>query len=207
MQRMRKGFSAGAVRGVPSCSFSARCVAAASDLAAISGRVHDSGGIPVVGALVIVVPSSPIMPERIALTDKDGAFSIVNLFAGQYTVKVSMPHFLSAMKQGIQLQCRRHRRADRESAERAGRGAARRCPGQIAVRRHRLDSSQFAFDPAGASPGGYSQKSEQAKTALRAGLQRLLPVVFEIRRDVLRYDGGRGFAVFGDDAAGSANRR
>ena len=38
------------------------------------------------------------------LTGKDGAFSIANLFAGQYTVKVSMPSFLPAMKQGVQLQ-------------------------------------------------------------------------------------------------------
>jgi len=76
---------------------------AANDLATISGRVHDSGGVPVAGALVIVIPASPIIPERIALTDKEGLFSIVNLFAGQYSVKVSMPRFLSAMKQGIQL--------------------------------------------------------------------------------------------------------
>jgi hypothetical protein len=76
---------------------------AASDLAAISGRVHDSGGLPLAGALVIVAPASPGFAERIALTDKDGAFSVLNLFAGQYTVKVSMPRFLPAMKQGVHL--------------------------------------------------------------------------------------------------------
>ncbi len=76
---------------------------AANDLATISGRVHDSSGAPVVGAVVIVVAASPILPERIALTNKDGAFSIANLFAGQYTVKVSMPKFLPALKQGIEL--------------------------------------------------------------------------------------------------------
>lgn len=78
-------------------------IAAAKDLASVTGQVRDSSGIPVVGALVIVAPASPILPERIALTDKDGAFSVINLFAGQYTVKVSMPHFLSAVKQGVQL--------------------------------------------------------------------------------------------------------
>src|SRR5262249_16540647 len=66
-------------------------------------HVRDSGGIPVIGALVIVVPASPSFPERIAVTDKDGGFSVVNLFAGQYTLKVSMPHFLPATKQGMQL--------------------------------------------------------------------------------------------------------
>jgi hypothetical protein len=76
---------------------------AANDLATLNGRVHDSSGAPIAGALVIAVAASPILPERIALTDMDGAFSIANLFAGQYTVKVSMPRFLSALKQGIQL--------------------------------------------------------------------------------------------------------
>jgi hypothetical protein len=76
---------------------------AANDLAVIAGRVHDSSGTPVAGALVIVAAASPIIPERIALTGNDGSFSIPNLFAGQYTVKVSMPQFLPALKQGIQL--------------------------------------------------------------------------------------------------------
>jgi len=74
----------------------------ASDFATISGRVHDSSGVPVMGAVVMVV-ASPMNVERIALTDKDGSFSIANLFAGQYSVKVSMSHFLPAMKQGVVL--------------------------------------------------------------------------------------------------------
>src|SRR5262249_55133696 len=76
---------------------------AANDLASITGRVHDSSGSPIVGALVIVAAVSPIIPERIGLTSNDGSFSIPNLFAGEYTVKVSMPQFLPALKQGIQL--------------------------------------------------------------------------------------------------------
>jgi len=78
-------------------------VSTASELASVSGHVQDSSGLPVVGALVIVAPVSPILPERIALTDKDGAFSVINLFSGQYTIKVSMPHYLSVVKQGVQL--------------------------------------------------------------------------------------------------------
>lgn len=78
-------------------------IATATDLASIGGRVRDTAGVPVAGALVVVVSASPIFPERIALTDKDGAFSVINLFAGQYTVKISMPHFMTAMKQGLQL--------------------------------------------------------------------------------------------------------
>jgi len=44
---------------------------AGNDLATINGRVHDSGGSPIAGALVIVAAASPILPERIALTGKD----------------------------------------------------------------------------------------------------------------------------------------
>ena len=76
---------------------------AANDLATINGRVWDSSGAPVVGALVIVAAASPIIPERLAFTDKNGSFAVVNLFAGDYTVKVTMPRFLPAIKQGIQL--------------------------------------------------------------------------------------------------------
>lgn len=76
---------------------------ASNDLAAINGQVRDAGGVPVVGALVIVVASSPSIPERLAFTDKRGLFSIPNLFAGEYSVKVTMPRFLPAWKQGIQL--------------------------------------------------------------------------------------------------------
>ena len=103
MRTMRKGFSATIVVGVATLLLCPLVAGAANDLATISGRVHDSGGVPVVGALVIVAAASPIIPERIALTDKYGAFSIINLFAGLYDVKVSMPRFLPALKQGIQL--------------------------------------------------------------------------------------------------------
>ena len=83
MQRMRKGFTTGAA-ATAILLLLCPLFASGSDVAGISGRVRDSGGIPVIGAMVIVVPSSPNVPERIALTDKEGAFSIVNLFAGQY---------------------------------------------------------------------------------------------------------------------------
>lgn len=77
--------------------------ASTTNLATLTGRVHDSGGAPVAGALVVAIADSPALPERLALTDKDGAFSILNLWAGQYSVKVSMPKFLTILKQGIQL--------------------------------------------------------------------------------------------------------
>ena len=103
MRTTRQRFSAKIGMGMALLLLLPLLASAANDLAAISGRVHDSAGSPLVGALVIVVAASPIIPERIALTDKDGSFSVPNLFAGQYAVKISMPQFLPALKQGIQL--------------------------------------------------------------------------------------------------------
>jgi len=102
-EKMKQGFSATAALCAAVLLLCPIMAGAANDLAAISGRVHDSGGVPLAGALVIVAPALPKVPERMVLTDKDGAFFILNLFAGQYTVKVSMPRFLPAMKQGVQL--------------------------------------------------------------------------------------------------------
>src|SRR5438093_1253543 len=100
---MPQRFSTKLVLGIAALLLVPSIVSAANDLATINGRVHDSAGSPVAGALVIVAAVSPIIPERIALTGKDGSFSIPNLFAGQYSVKISMPQFLPALKQGIQL--------------------------------------------------------------------------------------------------------
>jgi hypothetical protein len=77
--------------------------ASAQDIAAISGRVRDSSGTPVAGAMVTVVSASPIIPQRIALTDKWGSFRVPNLFPGAYSVKVTMPRFLPASREGIRL--------------------------------------------------------------------------------------------------------
>jgi hypothetical protein len=77
--------------------------AAANDLAAIHGQVHDGVGSPLVGALVTVAAASPVIPERIAFTDRRGSFSVMNLFAGEYSVKITMPRFLPALKPGIRL--------------------------------------------------------------------------------------------------------
>ena len=102
MRTMRKAFVAAAI-SVAAIVLCPLVAGAAADLGTITGRVHNAGGEPIVGALVIAIAASPVFPERIALTDKDGEFSISNLFAGQYTVKVSMPRFLSEMKPGIRL--------------------------------------------------------------------------------------------------------
>src|SRR6516225_3929574 len=103
MRTTRLRLSAKVSMGIAAVLLLPLFASAAGDLASISGRVHDTSGSPIVGALVIVVAASPVIPERVALTDKNGSFSVPNLFAGQYSVKISMPQFLPAMKQGIQL--------------------------------------------------------------------------------------------------------
>jgi len=103
MQRRRQRFPAAIAVAIAVLIALPVVASAANDLATINGRVHDTSGAPLVGALVIVAAASPIIPERVALTGKDGSFSIPNLFAGQYTVKISMPQFLPALKSGIEL--------------------------------------------------------------------------------------------------------
>src|SRR6059036_2881566 len=100
---MPQRFSTKLVLGIAALLLVPSIASAGNGLAAINGRVHNSAGSPIAGALVIVAAASPIIPERVALTGKDGSFSIPNLFAGQYSVKISMPQFLPALKQGIQL--------------------------------------------------------------------------------------------------------
>jgi hypothetical protein len=99
---MRKAFSVTAVL-VAAVLLCPLVAVGATDLGAITGRVHDSGGTPLAGALVIATSASPVQSERIALTDKYGAFSFLNLFAGEYSVKVSLARFLPVLKPGIQL--------------------------------------------------------------------------------------------------------
>src|SRR3954465_4613004 len=89
--------------GIMASLMFARNGAAAENLPAIQGHVLDSGGAPVVGALVVAVAASSSVGERMAFTDSHGLFSIPNLLVGQYSVKVSMSRFLPALKSGIQL--------------------------------------------------------------------------------------------------------
>src|SRR5579872_3830776 len=103
MVPVRRGNSVIIAIGMAAVLFSPTFAAASGTLAAISGIVHDSVGEPVVGALVVVMAANPSMSQRMAFTDKRGAFAIPNLFAGEYSVKVTMPRFLPAVKSGIQI--------------------------------------------------------------------------------------------------------
>lgn len=73
-----------------------------ADLGVIRGQVRDSSGTPLVGAVVIIA-AAPHTTERMAFTDSRGFFRVPNLFAGQYSVRVSMPTFLPAFKDSVLL--------------------------------------------------------------------------------------------------------
>ncbi len=75
----------------------------ANDLGVISGQVRDAGGTPLVGALVVAAAAVANSPEKMVFTDNRGAFTIPNLFAGEYSIRVTLPTFLPAVKRGIRL--------------------------------------------------------------------------------------------------------
>jgi hypothetical protein len=73
----------------------------AADDGVIRGTVRDSSGVPVIGALVTA--SGPMVPERSTFTDRRGAFSMVTLRSGEYSVRVVMPRYLPVLQNGIHL--------------------------------------------------------------------------------------------------------
>ena len=69
----------------------------------IRGRVEDSVGFPLVGALVAVQSADLAFRERWVFTDHVGAFSIPDLVAGKYFLKVTRPNFFPSATRDIHL--------------------------------------------------------------------------------------------------------
>ena len=69
----------------------------------IRGRVQDSVGFPLVGALVAVQSADVAFRERWVFTDHVGAFSIPDLVAGKYFLKVTRSNFLPSATRDIDL--------------------------------------------------------------------------------------------------------
>jgi hypothetical protein len=69
----------------------------------IQGRVHGSDGLPLVGALVAVQSVDSVIRERFVLTNHSGVFSVPDLVAGKYLVRVTKPNFLPAVSSDIEL--------------------------------------------------------------------------------------------------------
>ncbi|HLH05790.1 MAG TPA: carboxypeptidase-like regulatory domain-containing protein [Terriglobales bacterium] len=70
--------------------------------ASISGFVRDSAGTPQMGALVAVFARRGFQ-EFTSYTDARGYFSVPDLGAGLYDVKVSAPSFLPTLREGVAL--------------------------------------------------------------------------------------------------------
>ena len=77
--------------------------AAAQDNSGIAGVVRDTSGAVLPG--VSVEASSPALIERtrVAVTDGQGVYRIVDLRPGAYTVTFTLPGFSTVRREGIQL--------------------------------------------------------------------------------------------------------
>lgn len=69
----------------------------------IRGTVRDSAGVPQLGAIVEVLVNSAAHGQSV-LTDAGGAFAVAGLLPGFYTVKVTAPSFLPAIRERVHLQ-------------------------------------------------------------------------------------------------------
>jgi hypothetical protein len=69
----------------------------------ITGTVHDTAGVPQMGAVVEVLANSAAQAQT-ALTDTKGGFTIAGLLPGLYTIKVTAPSFLPTIRESVHLQ-------------------------------------------------------------------------------------------------------
>src|SRR5437868_4098919 len=75
---------------------------AASRPGKISGTVHDSAGVPQMGA-AIDVHSAGLTAALLTFTDAHGRYSVKELPAGRYQVKVSQTSFLPTLRENVSL--------------------------------------------------------------------------------------------------------
>lgn len=87
------------------CYVSSTASVAAQTLASatLRGRVQDTTGSPLIGALVSIQIGETNLRERLVFTDSGGLFSIDNLTLGNHTVKVTKPRFLPSIARGVYL--------------------------------------------------------------------------------------------------------
>ena len=75
----------------------------AQTLSKIQGRVQDSSGIPLIGALVAVQSSVDSSIRQFVFTNHLGVFSVPDLVAGRYLVRVTKSNFLPTVASDIDL--------------------------------------------------------------------------------------------------------
>jgi hypothetical protein len=74
---------------------------AVDKLGSISGYVRNGGGIPQMGAMVEVLGSAA--RDLRVFTDEHGFYNVANLIPGTYSIKVTAPSFLPALRDKIGL--------------------------------------------------------------------------------------------------------
>ena len=69
----------------------------------ISGTVSDNTGGVLPGVTVTAASPALIEGQRVAITDSQGLYSIVDLRPGVYTVTFGLPGFSTIIREGIEL--------------------------------------------------------------------------------------------------------
>src|SRR5919197_2569665 len=75
---------------------------AADKSVSLSGHVRSTSGVPQMGAMVEVLGSAAAQTLKL-FTDENGFYSAKGLTPGVYTLKVSAPSFLPALRERIGL--------------------------------------------------------------------------------------------------------
>jgi hypothetical protein len=69
----------------------------------IAGWVKDQGGVPQMGALVLLLTPEGRVAHR-TYTDPAGRFAVDRIFPGNYSIKVSLARFLPVLREGVQVE-------------------------------------------------------------------------------------------------------
>ena len=95
--------TSGLLTALISCVVFSSSAGAQGELGGIEGRVQDSSGLPLVGALVRVQSAETSLRERFVFTDHVGAFSVPDLVAGKYLVRVTKSNFLPTVSSDVNV--------------------------------------------------------------------------------------------------------
>src|SRR5882672_9263949 len=79
------------------------CLAAAQTTGGITGVARDTTGAVLPGVTVEAASPALIEKVRVAVTDGQGQFTIVDLRPGTYSVTFTLPGFATYKREGIEL--------------------------------------------------------------------------------------------------------
>ena len=90
-----------------------RAAAPVKLLGAIAGVVSDGGGVPQMGATVLLLNHQDRVFQKV-LTDEKGQFRFLGLFPDLYSVRITLATFVPAFKKNILVQPGMRSRAERQ---------------------------------------------------------------------------------------------